>query len=495
MDVKEISRMGRRLNGFLAKFRDCFGRSEPREHLEQYVHGQLSDLQRKSVEPIALAVGTPPRTLQRFMELVVWDEERMLDRLQQIVVQEHADSNAIGAIDETGHPKKGNHTAAVQRQYCGNTGKIDNCVVSVHTSYVVGDFHCILDSDVYLPKVWDEDPDRREGAHIPPEVAYRKKSDIALDQVRRSLKNGIRVQAWTFDEWYGRDRGFLRALEGLGQSYVGEIPSNFTVWLNEPRVLTRPRPQDLQKRGKTKRFPRLARQNLAACEVRNLLKHSKVFRVQEWKRFRVKDGENGPVVWEVKHAPCYIPEENKLPGPRHTLIVTRNVLNPDEIKYFISDRLPDAGDVSLKWMLWVAFSRWPIEECFKRAKNELGMDHFEVRGWRSIHRHLYITQLSHLFCSQVHHRLRKKNDTGSVSHRRASSRCSLCVVRGPLTAATVAATEIPGGCRTHRVPSTTQSGGAPITHEDNTSAPPSVGHQTHSDSAMSAAELVIYAAL
>ncbi len=495
MDAKQIARMGRRLCSFLGLFRDCFGRSEPRDHLEQYVRGQLSDLQRKSGEPIALAAGTPPRTLQRFMEMVQWDEERMCDRLQHIVAGEHADPHAIGTIDETGHPKKGRHTAAVHRQYCGNTGKIDNCVVSVHVGYVVGDFHCILDSDVYLPRGWAEDPDRRAEVYIPPEVVYRKKTDIALDQVRRALANGIRVQAWTFDEWYGGDRSFLRVLEGLGQSYVGEIPSNFTVWLKEPRVLMRPRPQDLRKRGPTKRFPRLARQNLPACEVRNLVKHSKVFRRQKWQRFRVKDGENGPIVWEVKHAPCYIPKKEGLPGPRHTVIVARNVLNPDEVKYFICDRLVGAGDASLKWMVWVAFARWPIEECFKRAKNELGMDHFEVRGWRSIHRHLYITQLSHLFCSREHQRLRKKKDRDTVSHRRAGSRRGLCVVRGSYAATGGAPPEVSGDRRANRVLPEAQPASTAVPPEGDQATPTSAGRQVERNTEVRTPELVNYAAL
>jgi SRSO17 transposase len=362
-------------------------------------------------------------------------------------------------------------------------------------SYVVADFHAILDSDVYLPEAWADDPDRREKAHIPPEVVYRKKADIALDQVRRALANGIRVQAWTFDEWYGRDRAFLRELEGMGQSYVGEIPSNFTVWLKEPRVLTRPRPQDLRKPGGKKRFPRLARQNLRACEVRNLLKHSKVFRRQKWQKFRVKDGEKGPVVWEVKHAPCYIPDKRGLPGPRHTLIVARNVLNPNEVKYFISDRLVNAGDVSLKWMMWVAFARWPIEECFKRAKNELGMDHFEVRSWRSIHRHLYITQLSHLFCSREHQRLRKKNDRDRVSHGRAGARRGLRMVRGSIPPAWGAPHEVPGRRRTNRLPPAPQPAGAEVAREDDTTTPSQTGGQARPTPVVQTPELVSYVAL
>jgi SRSO17 transposase len=152
MDAERIERLGVELTGFLDEFDDCFGRSEPRGHLRTYIGGQLSNLPRKSIEPMALATDTPPRTLQRFLESVQWDEARLRDRVQRIVARDHADPHAIGLVDETGNPKKGRHTAAVKRQWCGNTGKIDNCVVSVHTGYTAGDFQCLLDSDVYLPE-------------------------------------------------------------------------------------------------------------------------------------------------------------------------------------------------------------------------------------------------------------------------------------------------------------------------------------------------------
>ncbi len=171
------------------------------------------------------------------------------------------------------------------------------------------------------------------------------------------------------------------------------------------------------------------------------------------------------------------------------------MLNPNEVKYFISDRLVDAGDVSLKWMVWVAFARWPIEECFKQAKNELGMDHFEVRGWRSIHRHLYITQLSHLYCSRAHQRLRKKNDRDSVSHRRAGSRRGLCVVRGSLAATGGAPPEVSGGGRANRVLPEAQPASTAVPHEDNQATPPSAGRQAERTTEVRPPELVSYAAL
>ena len=428
MDVNEIKNMGSRLSAFLKQFDDCFYRSQPREHLQSYVKGQVSSLHRKSAEPIALLVKTPPRTLQRFLSYVHWDEQRLRDRIQWIVARDHGHPDATGTVDDTGHPKKGTHTACVQRQWCGNTGKRDNCVVSVHIGYTHNDFQCLLDSDLYMPESWAEDMERRERAGIPEDVTYRKKTDIALEQISDAIANGIRVFAWTFDEWYGRDGQFLDGLQGLGQNYVAEVPANFTGWVHEPEILIAPRTRNNRRRGRNRHFPRLSAKALPASEVQNLLVYSRTFQRQRWKRFYIKEGETGPVVWEVKWSRFYRKQgEDSLPGSAHCLVVARNVLNPKEIKYFVSNMLPGANGITLEKLLRVAFSRWPIERCFELAKDEIGMDHFEVRSWRAIYRHFYISQLSQLFCARLHQELREKNSTQSVSDRGTGSLCSVSV--------------------------------------------------------------------
>lgn len=481
MDVKRIKNMGKELKIFLTEFDDCFARSESRERLRNYIGGQVSDLPRKSIEPIALAAGIPPRTLQCFLATAQWDEHRMRDRIQWIVSRDHAHPQAVGVVDGTGSPKKGTHTAAVQRQWCGNTGKIDNCVVSSHISYTAGDFQCLLDSDLYLPKSWADDPTRRKEAGIPDEVVYRKKTVIALEQIRRAMGNGIRVAAWTFDEEYGRDGEFLDGLDTLGQSYIGEVPSNFTGWVHEPLILHSPRPQEAYKRGPKRRYPRLARKALPASEVKNLLIYSRQFQKQKWQRFKIKDGEKGPVVWEVKHAPFYRKHGPVgLPGPSHTLIVARNVLNPDEIKHFVSNIAVGPSGVSLEWMLWVAFSRWPIERCFELAKRNLGMDHFETRSWRAIHRHLYISQLSLLFCGRVHQNLREKNAGDFVSDRRAGSPSRLRLGRRTIFTPAGTSDNIPTSSQADCLPSATQSSCSPLSYETNSSPPARNRHRSRS---------------
>lgn len=225
-----------------------------------------------------------------------------------------------------------------------------------------------------------------------------------MTQIERALANGIRVSAWTFDELYGRDGKFLDGLAAQGQAFVGEIPGNFHGWLQKPAVL-RKGPKKPGKRGRPKGYPRLARHR-PSCEVRNLGTYSPVFREQAWQRYRIKDTNKGPEVWEVKWATFWRKNADGLPRRRHGLIVARNVLT-GEVKYFLSNRVPGAWNpltgkyVTLRWLLRVAFGRWTIESCFREGKEELGLDHYEVRGWRCVHRHFYVTQLSHLFCARV----------------------------------------------------------------------------------------------
>lgn len=472
MEVKQIRGIGHKLKAFLQKFDDCFSRIEPRLDLLAYVKGQLSDLPRKSIEPIALAANMPPRTLQYFLSDVPWDQERLRNRLQWQVAAEHNHCRAIGVIDESGNPKKGNYTCGVQRQWCGNTGKIDNCVVGVHLGYVADDFQCLLDSDLYLPRDWANDTARRKQAKIPDDVIYRKKTDIALDQVRRSMGNGIRFSALTFDEFYGRDRQFLDGLESLGQNYVGEIPSDFSGWTNQPNILQKATPSELRKRGRKRHFPRISRQTSNSSEVRKLAVYSPKFYNQKWKKFKIKDGEKGPVVWEVKAVEFYRKHgKDGLPGRVHTLIVARNVLNKNQIKYFLSNMLIDDKQITLQWLLWVAFSRWPIERCFEIGKRDLGMDHFEMRNWQGIHRHFYITQLTMLFCAQVQQSLREKNSTELLSYGRTSSSSRRMLDYRPMYVSVIATSLLSTNWRNNSLLSKAQSIGQKIPPKENIETP------------------------
>ena len=160
LTLERISSIGTLLYQFLRLFGDCFSRGAGRQLLRIYVQGQLSDIERKNCEAIALAFGKAPRTLQRFLESIKWDQEKLRDRCQQIIARDHAHDEAIGLVDESGTHKSGAHTVGAARQYNGNRGKVENCTVGVHLAYSIPGFHCLLDSRMYLPKSWVQDQAR-----------------------------------------------------------------------------------------------------------------------------------------------------------------------------------------------------------------------------------------------------------------------------------------------------------------------------------------------
>ena len=410
MDADTILKIKPSLKQYLHEFDGCFGRVTARRHLDTYVLGQLGDLPRKSVEPIADAAGTAPRTLQEFLSLFRWDEAAMRDRLQQRVARRHAHPHTVGILDETSFVKKGRKTACVQRQHCGAVGKTENCVVSVHLGYATPDFHTLLDGELYLPeKTWHEDRTRCQAAGIPDDVVYRPKWKIGVEQIRRARANGIRFEWMTFDEGYGGKPPFLRALDELGQNYIGEVPANFAAWTRPPEVLYRE--HAAQRMGRPRKLPRLKAKNNPTAEVRHIASYSPRFRREDWQAYHVKDGHKGPMVWRAKRIPVWLKGEDGLPGAPHHLLVAYNVLEPDKVKYFISNAPPDTP---VETLLLVALSRWKIERMFEDGKGELGMDHFEVRRFLSIRRHLILSCVSYLFLAEFHaaHRGEKPGPDG-----------------------------------------------------------------------------------
>ena len=404
MDAQEIRRLKPKLDRYLKRFADCFVRKDTRGHFPVYVQGQLSDLHRKSVEPIAKEAGVPVRTLQEFLSLSKWDEDRMRDRLQEIVAAEHASPRAVGVIDETSFAKQGVKTPGVKRQYCGSSGKTENCIVTVHLAYAADGFQCLLDGDLFLPEDWHEDRERCREAGIPEETVYRPKWKIALELLDRSRQNGVQLPWLTFDEGYGGKPGFLAGLRQRTQPFVGEVPSILPGWLGRPRVTDRPYHRG--RRGRGRRTPRLTCGSPPARSVKELLEGHPRLRDKPWKRYRLRSGTKGPMVWEVKATWLYPKDENDLPGPRLRLVIARNALNPKESKFFVADA---PRGTSVGTLLLVGFSRWHVERCFEDQKDELGLDHYEGRCYAGLRRHLILTAVSYLFLSRVREELGKKN--------------------------------------------------------------------------------------
>jgi len=445
MTGEQIRGLGPELSKFLGEFGDSFGRVEQRRKLEIYVGGQLSELPRKSIEPIALEAGIAPRNLQEFLASDDWKEDRLREHVGRLVLRDHSDPEAIGVIDESGHPKKGDETAGVSPQYCGNTGKIDNCVTTVHLTYSSFDseFRTMLESDLYLPRCWDEDRERCRRAKIPNDVVYRSKYDIALEQLDRAREAGVSFAWITADEWYTEKPKFLRGLESRRLRFVLEAPRNLSAWLFDPTL----------------------RPDVCSKPLQNLLRYSAGLMRQSWVKYRIKDTDKGPMVWEAKCVPCWLPCDSGAVGP-YWLIVARNVLHPDELKFFISNA---GAGVPLTVLLHVAFGRWPVERCLQDEKSELGLSHFEVRGYPALKRHLLITQVSHLFLARQTARLRGEK---SGDHASSSPHGRQCTDR-------FAATPRSGTARCPRtrgtkteIPPSTQCNGSAQPHQNSAASIP-----------------------
>jgi SRSO17 transposase len=469
MDAQQICRLQPMLARYLKRFDDCFARKDTRAHLSVYVAGQLSDLPRKSVEPIALAANAPVRTLQEFLSQHRWQEDLARDRLQQIVAREYPHPHSVGIIDETSFVKQGKKTPGVQRQYLGTVGKQENGIVTVHLAYAADDFHCLLDGELFLPESWSRDPARCREAKIPEGMTYRPKTELALELYDRARANGVKFAWLTFDEWYGGKPAFLQALEGRRQTFVAEVPRTLMGWIDPPRVTERPRNH---RRGRPRPVPRIVAGSRPARSVEYLFWQHPAFKEQSWQRWRVKDGEKGPMIWEVKHAKFHLQEPDGLPGSQWHLVVARNVLNPTEMKFFVSNAPPETP---VGTILLAAFSRWRVERCFEDGKDEIGLDHYEGRRYPGLKRHLILSAISYLFLATTNQRLRGKKirvDRCPNPHRRLGSDSLVVDGRACLG-------EVPGAHR-RADPACTmpQRDCTPLPHEGNSPSSAENGHQT-----------------
>jgi SRSO17 transposase len=376
MTEQEIAGLGQAFAAYLGRYRSCFLQKRTAVHFDNYCRGLLSDLPRKTVEPIALEAGTAVRTLQEFLTTARWDHDHLRNLLQRHLAQAIAEAPAdtlgtIGVIDETSCRKWGDQTPGVQRQYLGCVGKIDNGIVTVHISVAKGRFQALLDADLYLPKKWDADRLRCQAAGIPDDVRYQPKWRIALDQLIRLHGNGITFDWLVFDEGYGAAVPLLEVLNLVDQRFVAEVPVNFAV-------------ADVAG-GPTQR----ADQRLRATDAK------------KGKRYRLAHRTVQDSVWRASTAKVWVA------GREHLLIVAINEATA-EVKYFLSN----ATTTPLARLLAVAFCRWSVEHSFRLAKQEAGLMHYEGRDYTGLMRHLMLALVVLGFVATQTERLRGEKSAG-----------------------------------------------------------------------------------
>jgi SRSO17 transposase len=376
MTDQDIADLGPALAAFLRRFRPCFLQRRTAAHFDTYCRGLLSDLPRKSAEPIALKAGTAVRTLQEFLTAAAWDHDLARDTLQRhlagVLAGLPADPlGTVGVIDETSCVKQGDRTPGVQRQYLGCAGKIANGIVTVHVGVARGRFQALLDADLYLPRSWDRDRERCREAGIPDAVRYQAKWRVALDQLLRLHRNGVRFDWLTFDEGYGGKVPFLTVLSLVGQRFVAEVPVSFAVRLGDAPGASR------------------ADAALTAGDARRGRCH------------RIRRVTQPDARWRA------VSRLVQVRGRAYRLVVAINEATA-EVKYFVTN----ATGEPLARVLAVAFRRATVEHGFRLAKTEAGLTHYEGRRYAGLVRHLTLCLVVTAFVSIHTDRLRGGKPAG-----------------------------------------------------------------------------------
>jgi SRSO17 transposase len=431
MTPEQLDQLGPAFAAYLDTFLFCCGDTRTFAHLHTYCRGLLSDLPRKSVEPIALAAGTPVRSLQEFLRDHVWDFAQVRERHQQRVATNLGDLlgddlGTLGILDESGSPKKGTLTPGVQRQWCGQLGKEENCLVTVHLAVACGAYKTLLDFDLFLPESWSQDRPRCQKAGIPDDVVHRTKSVMALEQIDRALANAVSFNWIGFDEAYGKSPDFLAGLDDRGLRFVGEVPKTFSCLVERPRT------------------PQAGR---AAAE---LVQSHRAFTKQAWQRLRLRRQTLADQVWEVKGVRVWAMSEGRANAQPYWLLWARN-RDTGEEKYFLSN----ASERSkFSTMLRVGFQRWNVEHCIRLSKSELGFRHYEGRKYVSLMRHLALCMIVMGFVAEQTAGLRKKKSRGDDG---AGLPGAAAALRGMVGGAP-GGEQPRAGTACHRVPPTAEQG-------------------------------------
>jgi SRSO17 transposase len=358
--IGEIAAWREDLNALHARIASHFHRPEVRARAGRFLAGLLDPVERRNGWQLAEALGErSPDGVQRLLRTARWDADAVRDDLRAYVVEHLGDPAAVLVIDETGFLKKGIKSVGVARQYSGTAGRIENCQIGVFLAYASPRGHAFLDRALYLPKVWAQDAARREAAGVPAALGFATKGDLAQAMLERAFAANVPAAWVTGDEVYGNDGGLRRWLEAQERPYVLAVACSHAVWQDGVQVRVDAVVADIPGDG--------------------------------WQRIDVGAGSKGPRVydWAGGRLP-YVTEA----GWVQWLLIRRSLSDPDDLAFY---RAFGRAEATITDLARVAGSRWTIEEGFARAKGEVGLDQYEVRGWDAWHRHVTLCLLAHAF--------------------------------------------------------------------------------------------------
>lgn len=388
LEAGTVASCRRQLTPFLERYLPCFYRQEQRVNARIVLEGLLSDLERKTSEPIAVRHGIQRKPIQKFVGWGAWDDEAVMAEMRRHVREEIADPEGVLVLDPSSFAKKGTHSVGVKRQWCGRLGKIENCQLAVFLAYVASGDHAPLDRRLYLPEEWANDPKRRRACRVPKRITCQTTWQIAADMIEAHGKDI--PHAWVAgDDEFGRPAAFRAWLRQKGERYVLDVPSNTLV-----RDLERARPRRKQKKGRRRSVPFLQARVWAAMQPK-----------ERWEQFTVRDGEKGPLRVQALSVEVRAKQDRRV-GPRERLVVTRTVEKNPMTSFLLTNA---AADVPLAEILKAKAARHAIESLFEEAKGETGLAHYEVRSWVGWHHHVTLSFLALWFLLMEKRRIGGKN--------------------------------------------------------------------------------------
>ena len=344
-----------------------FARPEVRRRAAGFLRGLLGGVDRKNGWQLAEhAQETTPDGMQRLLTTTRWDPDALRDDVRGYVMERLGDPAGVLVVDETGFLKKGTKSAGVQRQYSGTAGRIENCQVGVFLAYASDKGRALVDRELYLPKEWASDPARRTEAHVPAQVGFATKPQLAQAMLERALDAGVPAGWVTADEVYGGDARLRAWLEDHDLAYVLAVKATQPLWAHGERG-----PAELP-----------ARQLVAGLPAR------------AWRRLSAGDGVKGPRVDDWARVALTRPG---WPGRGCWLLVRRR-LSDGELAY---SACCGPARTSLTELVRVAGTRWAVKECFPAAKDQVGLDHYQVRRWDAWYRHMTLVLVAQAFLAAV----------------------------------------------------------------------------------------------
>lgn len=381
---------------FLRRYERIFRHKAQRLHFEAYLRGLIGPLERKSIEPIALDQGVPWHRLEHFISRARWDAEDLLGEHVRHVRESLGSPRGIIIIDPTSFPKKGDASVGVARQWCGQLGKEENCVVGANLAYASEKGHTLLNRRLYLPRAWAENRRRRRAARVPDEVVFRTSGQLAYEMIASVRRSALPHEWITGDEEFGKLPWLQDWLHVDGERYILEVPTTTRVWATLP---SRPLGDPIGLLKRLRVFgpgrPRVLQVDEVASELSD----------RAWRVHDVRAGSKGPIRVYAALVRVKFSRRNEIDRREGWLLITETIDQKPQTKYFLSNA---GAEITVEALLAAGFARWPVEQCFGQGKNETGLGDYETRSWPGWHRHTVLSFLAHHWLVLERNRLGEK---------------------------------------------------------------------------------------